>query len=227
MVIVQLSLILCDNGQMWDARTICRKLWETAITLKYISLDPEKYVRLYKNFGLLSYERQFDRLPACMKDGDEVKRMHEAYSSRVAELPDYRRDENGRIQKNFYSYWSGKNLHDMAVDAKVDEIYSPRAFVLHNSTHINTIGSDAFFESDTLKYGPPNQDRDLPMLVCEACHYMLMVASLVCEAHEFKLKESCDSFRRAIEQLLPEALDVAFGARSEYIRIGSVAVLMA
>ena len=208
-------LLLCDDGWIPDARTICRKLLESTITLKYLSLDPDTFVQLYENFGLLSLERQLEHQSAETSATSTLELVKREIKSRVEKLPGYERESKTTIPERYYRNWSGKNLHKMSVAAGLEELYSPRSFLLNTATHMNTIGSDAFFAPETHEYRPPNEESDVPVMVCEVCHYLVIIARLNCQAYDLKLQDSCDVFEKKIEKLLPEALRVADQGKDE------------
>jgi hypothetical protein len=205
-------LLLCDRGFVSDAKMSCRRLVETAIHLRYLSLDPAKRQEQYWGFMYSESLRALrkvrelhtvnDKSPQIRELTEEFERLRETARQHWDTKP------NGQPVGDFEHKWSGKDTRGMAEDCGMLDSYDTVFRYCCAATHCSIDDVTSYLDCEGSRFRFDIEHKDTPWVVFEGCHHYLLITSLVAEAFGLELEGSIVTLRSRIEgivkPLLPE-----------------------
>lgn len=113
-------LRLAEQGLGEPALILIRTIFEDMVNLTYISTDPERLTRLFLDFHILEKKKYIDYWEEAGLGDEEVSELKEVWEKEF-------QSEYERLLPNYpkRTYWSGKNLKEMAtaVDVEMAKTY--------------------------------------------------------------------------------------------------------
>lgn len=204
---------LCSRGLVQDANTIARKLLESAVSMEYLSFEPDQRsvrVRRFCDHGTVQlYHYQLRNIENILSN-PEIQRLaphflqlpkqiRAEYELKKSSFPVQRK---GLVQGDYRSSWSGMSIPEMAYKVGKDlwEDIFTMYYVFCVSTHTSIADVDAFYDPVRLVFGPRAQDEenDPPLLLLFGSRMLLRVARLVGQAFDMDIAESIDTVRSVI-----------------------------
>jgi len=114
-------LRLVEQGLGEPALIIIRTIFEDMVNLTYISTEPERLTGLFLDFHILEKKKYIDYWEEAGLGDEEVGELKEVWEKQF-------QSEYERVLPNYpkRTYWSGKNLKEMAaaVDSELAKTYS-------------------------------------------------------------------------------------------------------
>ena len=113
-------LRLVEQGLGEPALILIRTIFEDMVNLTYISTDPGRLTRLFLDFHILEKKKYIDYWEEAGLGDEEVGQLKKVWEKQF-------QSEYERVLPNYpkRTYWSGKNLKEMAtaVDAELAKTY--------------------------------------------------------------------------------------------------------
>jgi hypothetical protein len=179
---------LCACGHTREAYTIVRKLLETAVNLKYISMDPTERAPRFGKYGAVrSYflAQRVKNDPTwpenVRKDlasiSDEIRVGFESSKSLFC-------DQSGKLLSKYSRYWDGKSIPKMAKECGlVDDLSAYEVF--NFATHTSSSDVGIYFDMGKKQFRSGADASDVPGVLLESVRLFTIPLRLV--AAEFKL----------------------------------------
>lgn len=185
---------LVDDGFIEDAKTLARKIIESHINLSYMSIDFEAHSRLFLNyeafeqFRILQDIRQKDELANLRTEIEQnASRIIENYDNIISSYP--KDKKTGDVQYRFVKYWSGKSMHEMAKDCKLEKLYSVVYKLFSYSSHPTVMKINNYIDWNNSKIGFEDDSTDeVPALIVSAINSFIGVFNKIIAGLEIKLE---------------------------------------
>ncbi len=153
---------LIDAGLVGDGTSICRKILEQAIILKYIEADSVERTKKFENHRILTHRYFAEKVLKCnhvsASDRDQILRYQEE-SQR-----DYERARGvfglkgkKEIPRKYLNNWSGLSLEKMAEKVGLGWEYLKVYRVFSLSVHADFSNHSAYFNEEESQFGPRHQ----------------------------------------------------------------------
>lgn len=197
-------LTLCDKGFAGDAKTICRKLLETHITIKYLLIDREKHEKLYWDYFSVQMKRETDK--ALKNKGnfpkahlDLIGEVRRISAERLTEIEkSWERSEKGKLLLEYKRFWSGKHLGVMAKECGLGYMYY-RAYMSYcRSTHSNIDDIIHYCDFKDNAFNQFVENEDIPLVLYDCILNMTGILDCVIEVFGMDLRKSLEQLRPLI-----------------------------
>jgi hypothetical protein len=191
---------LCNAGFTEDAGTICRKLMEVAITLRYISLDKKERVENYWLHGVIMNHNWLEQIRRDYEPTNWFRHNFEKLAPQIVESYEQaQKDILGKKRKPHS--WSGKSLMKMAKECGLNrDVWS--AYQLFNiSTHSSVDNVLTFLDPKNLEFRSGFRKEDVPALILLGVQMFLIITELVIDANELNLEHSLKEVKHRLEEL--------------------------
>ncbi len=108
-------LRLAEAGLGEPSLILIRSIFEDLVNLRYINSDPEGLVELFLDFHILEKKKYFDYWEEAALDDSQVQELKKVWESEFESRYE-------QILKNYpkRTYWSGKNLKEMAKSVDIE-----------------------------------------------------------------------------------------------------------
>jgi len=203
-----LSIVnLCNMGFIEDAKTITRKVIEIAVTLKYISIDPEKRGNQYFHFWELSNYKILTDLQKVDKGhvytnwvqkelGKHASRIEKEYEESKAYFD---LNKKGEVKGEFLRKWSGKIFEQMAIESGLSiEVRPYKLYCI--ATHVSIEDLTNYYDPKMSCFRPDLSIDDVPFIIIETVRMYLVIIELIVNEFNLKLDDSLSLVREHLEK---------------------------
>lgn len=197
---------LTDAGLIGDSQTICRKLLEQAINLKYMSLDVEKRAPRFWYYSSIELKRMINYILNNENYNNELKAsmrefIPEAEQAYERAIVYFEKESNGKILKKYKTSWSGYNLSEMAEKCGLVDDYIYCYKIFSQRTHVKMGNLTDYFDLHKESFGPTYQLSLAMKVLLEVLRLYLILTEFVIDSFSIDLRMSIKSLRQRINKL--------------------------
>ena len=213
---------LIDVGFIGDAQTICRKLIEQLINIKYLDQDKNNRQDRYWHFSAIELNKMISLVERkehfTTKLKQEMKKLKPEAKKQLENAKKfYETEEDGQIKNNFRRNWSGLSLEGMSQKCKLEDLYDLCYRGFSTPTHAGIGNVSSFVEFDTKLFTPKYTLGTALKVLQEASRvYILLLQIIVNAFPQCEMK----SINSTIEEINSFTSDKCFDDESPIWGIG-------